>query len=155
LGNIIYQMITVQETIKFYYMRKLTIKRSQHATPCLILAFAEKMDRIFFPLSLCPFGWGRGRYQRPLRPLLPTLPTLPPLPPRFWPLLEYALQGKSHLCIPFLGMRGLSPNFHIHVSLGDLYIPKIGPHISLQQNYRQTDPGNIYKYERRNWETEH
>jgi hypothetical protein len=24
----------------------------------------------------------------------------------------------------------LSPNFHIHVSLNDLYIPRIGPHIS-------------------------
>ncbi len=37
---------------------------------------------------------------------------------------------------------GLSPNFHIHVSVSDLYIPKIGPHIFLQQN-RQTDLGNI------------
>jgi hypothetical protein len=37
---------------------------------------------------------------------------------------------------------GLSPNFHIHVSVSDLYIPKIGPHIWLRQN-RQTDPGNI------------
>jgi len=37
---------------------------------------------------------------------------------------------------------GLSPNFHIHVSVSDLYIPRIGPHILLQEN-RQTDPGNI------------
>jgi hypothetical protein len=29
------------------------------------------------------------------------------------------------------------------VSLSDLYIPRNGPHIFLQQN-RQTDPGNIY-----------
>jgi hypothetical protein len=29
-----------------------------------------------------------------------------------------------------------------HVSVSDLYIPSIGPHISLQQN-RQTNPGNI------------
>jgi hypothetical protein len=42
-----------------------------------------------------------------------------------------------------------NPNFHIHVSVGDLYIPRIGPHIWLQQNgsvyfeNRQTDPGNI------------
>jgi hypothetical protein len=42
----------------------------------------------------------------------------------------------------FWELRGLSPNFHIHVSVSDLYIPRIGPHISLQQN-RQTDPGNI------------
>jgi hypothetical protein len=38
-------------------------------------------------------------------------------------------------------MRGFSPNVHIHVSVGDLYIPWVGPHISLQQK-RQTDPGN-------------
>jgi hypothetical protein len=52
---------------------------------------------------------------------------------------------------------GLSPNFHIHVAASHLYIPRIGPHISLQQN-RQTDPGNINLsqiYECRNWETEH
>jgi hypothetical protein len=37
-------------------------------------------------------------------------------------------------------MRGLSPNFHIHVSVSDLYIPTFGPPIFLQQN-RQTDQG--------------
>ncbi len=42
----------------------------------------------------------------------------------------------------FWELRGLSPNFHIHVSVSDLYIPRIGPHISLQQNM-QTDPGDI------------
>ncbi len=36
---------------------------------------------------------------------------------------------------------GLSPNFHIHVSVSDLYIPRISPHIFLQQN-RQIYPGN-------------
>jgi hypothetical protein len=48
--------------------------------------------------------------------------------------------------IPFMyswEFRGLSPNFHIHVSVSDLYIPRIGFDIWLQQN-RQTDPG-IYK----------
>jgi hypothetical protein len=39
-------------------------------------------------------------------------------------------------------LRGLRPHFHIHVSVSDLNIPRIGPHIFLQQN-RQTDPGNI------------
>ncbi len=39
-------------------------------------------------------------------------------------------------------LRGLSPNFHIHMSVSDLYIPRSSPHISLQQN-RETDPGNI------------
>jgi hypothetical protein len=42
----------------------------------------------------------------------------------------------------FWELRGLSPNFHIHLSVSNLYIPRISPHISLQQN-RQTDPGNI------------
>ncbi len=41
-------------------------------------------------------------------------------------------------------LRGLGPNSYIHVSVSDLYIPRISPHIWLQQN-RQTDPGNIYK----------
>jgi hypothetical protein len=44
-------------------------------------------------------------------------------------------------------LRGLSPNFHIHVSVSDLCIPKIGPHIFLQRN-RQTDCGK--KIARRN-----
>ncbi len=47
--------------------------------------------------------------------------------------LVNTLQRKSHLCIPFRELRGLTPNFHIHVSVSDLYIPRIGPHISLQQ----------------------
>jgi len=43
--------------------------------------------------------------------------------------------------------------------VSDLYLPRLSPHIFLQQN-RQTDPGNIYVnlsqiYECRNWETEH
>jgi hypothetical protein len=42
----------------------------------------------------------------------------------------------------FWELRGLSPNFHIHVSVSDLYISRIGPHIFLQKN-RQTDCGNI------------
>ncbi len=33
-------------------------------------------------------------------------------------------------------LRGLSPNFHIHVSVSDLYIPRIGPHISTSRNGR-------------------
>ncbi len=39
-------------------------------------------------------------------------------------------------------LRGLNPNSYIHVSVSDLYIPRIGPHIWLHQN-RQNDPGNI------------
>jgi hypothetical protein len=30
----------------------------------------------------------------------------------------------------FWELRGLIPNYHIHVSVSDLYISRIGPHIS-------------------------
>ncbi len=39
-------------------------------------------------------------------------------------------------------LRGLSPNFHIHVSVSDLYIPMI----RLLQENMWTDPGIIYSY---------
>ncbi len=39
-------------------------------------------------------------------------------------------------------LRGLSPNFRINVSVSDLYIPRISPHIFLQQN-RQINHGKI------------
>ncbi len=39
-------------------------------------------------------------------------------------------------------LRGLSPNFHIHVSVSDLYISRIGLHIFMEQNM-QIDGGNI------------
>jgi hypothetical protein len=37
--------------------------------------------------------------------------------------------GNSVYIFLFWELCGLSPNFHIHVSVGDLYIPRIGPHI--------------------------
>ncbi len=55
--------------------------------------------------------------------------------------MDTALQGNFDWCIQ-KKLRGLSPNFHIHVSVSDLYIPTIDPPISLQQN-RQTDRGNL------------
>ncbi len=45
----------------------------------------------------------------------------------------------------FWELHGLSPNFHIHEYLSILYIPRIGPHIFLQQN-RQIYQGNIHMY---------
>ncbi len=47
-----------------------------------------------------------------------------------------ALQRQFRLYIPFLGLRGLSPNFHINVSVSDLYIRRIGPHISSSRKSR-------------------
>jgi hypothetical protein len=44
----------------------------------------------------------------------------------------------SMYVFPEKELRGLSPNFHIHVPVSDLYILTICPHILLQQN-RQTD----------------
>ncbi len=43
---------------------------------------------------------------------------------------------------PEMKLRGLVPIFHIHVSVSNLYIPRIDPPILLQQ-YRQTNPENI------------
>ncbi len=38
--------------------------------------------------------------------------------------------GNSvYICLSW-ELSGLSPNFHIHVSVSDLYVPRIGPHIS-------------------------
>jgi hypothetical protein len=45
-----------------------------------------------------------------------------------------ALQRKSHLCNPGKSIAGPQSYFHIYVSVIDLYIPRIGPHIFLQQN---------------------
>jgi len=36
----------------------------------------------------------------------------------------------------FWELRGLSPNFHIHVSVSDLFIPRIGPHVSSSRKGR-------------------
>jgi hypothetical protein len=60
------------------------------------------------------------------------------------PLRLHCVHCKENPFYEFLfwELRGLNPNFHIHVYVRDLYIPGIGPYISLQQN-RQTDPGNI------------
>jgi hypothetical protein len=44
--------------------------------------------------------------------------------------------------LPEKKLRALSPNFPIRVSVSDLYISRIGPHIFLQQA-RQTNRGII------------
>jgi hypothetical protein len=49
---------------------------------------------------------------------------------------------------PDMKLCGLVPNSYIHISVSDLYIPRIGLPIWLPQN-RQTDPRNIliaYRY---------
>ncbi len=43
---------------------------------------------------------------------------------------------KFETNIPRKELRSLSPNFHIHVSVSNLYIPTIGLPILLQENMR-------------------
>jgi hypothetical protein len=43
---------------------------------------------------------------------------------------------------PEMKLRGIIPNSYVHVSVSELFIPRMGLSIWLQQN-RQTDPGNI------------
>ncbi len=54
-----------------------------------------------------------------------------------------ALYQNLIYVFPEMNLRGRVPNPCIHVSVGDVYIPRIGLPIWLQQN-RQTDPRNIY-----------
>jgi hypothetical protein len=49
---------------------------------------------------------------------------------------------KYHLCITKKGIARTQSQFHIHLSVSDLNIPRIGPNIFLQQN-RQTVMGSI------------
>ena len=49
---------------------------------------------------------------------------------------------NSKQIFPEKELHGLSPNFHIHVSVSGLYIPTMGQPILLQENMC-TDPGNI------------
>jgi hypothetical protein len=53
------------------------------------------------------------------------------------------VEQKSHLCVPFLGIARLSPNFHIHVSVSDLHIPRIVPHFSCSRIGRSIVGGDI------------
>ncbi len=50
----------------------------------------------------------------------------------------------------FWELRGLSPNFRIHVSVSDFYIPRIGPHISCSRIGRSIV--GIYKSLKDTWQ---
>ena len=43
-------------------------------------------------------------------------------------------KGNPVYIFLFWELRGLSPSFYIHVSVSDLYSPRIGPHISSSRN---------------------
>ncbi len=48
--------------------------------------------------------------------------------------ITFAMHCKENPIYVFLCWEMRRLNFHIHVSVRDLHIPRIGPHISLQQN---------------------
>jgi hypothetical protein len=48
--------------------------------------------------------------------------------------IVHCTENLKHI-FPEMKLRGLVPDFYVHVSVSDLYIPMIGP--------LQTDPGNI------------
>ncbi len=51
------------------------------------------------------------------------------------PIASNSLHCNENYIYVFLfwKLRGLNPNFHIHMSVRNLYIPKIGPHISCRR----------------------
>jgi hypothetical protein len=51
---------------------------------------------------------------------------------------------KFEQIFPEKELHGQSPNFHIYVSVSDLYIPAIDLPILLQEIHMWTDPANIY-----------
>ncbi len=53
---------------------------------------------------------------------------------RFVAALQRHLTENFKQIFPEMKLRGIVPIFHIHVSVSDLYIPKIGPPILLQLN---------------------
>jgi hypothetical protein len=91
-------------------------------------------------MAVCRWGWR-------------TLPTILATPPTAWAgqrepyssEVSFALHCDANpiYIFPEKELHGLSLNFHIHVSVSNLYIPRIGPHIFLQQN-RQIHRGNTY-----------
>jgi hypothetical protein len=60
-----------------------------------------------------------------------------------WNFSAIHCNENSIYVFPEKELRGISPNLHIHVSVIDLHIPRLGPHIFLQQNRQADDPGNI------------
>jgi hypothetical protein len=64
----------------------------------------------------------------------------------FWTRTQRAVVHCKEISIyvfPEKELRGLSPNFHIHVSVSNLYITPLGLPIFLQQNRQATNQGDI------------
>ncbi len=50
---------------------------------------------------------------------------------------------ETEQIFPEKELRGLSPNFHVYVSVSDLYIPTIGSSYSVAGKYVDRSAGNI------------
>ncbi len=64
------------------------------------------------------------------------------------PTLQRTNTENLKQIFPEKELRSRSPNFHIHVSVSDLYIPTMDLPILLQENI-WTDPGNLINAHRR------
>ncbi len=81
-----------------------------------------------------PWSWGSSASRRPASPPGPRHTSTSSLKFKKKPWTESTHCNENPIYVfPEKRLRGLSPNFHIHVSVCDL----IGPHIFLQEN-RQT-----------------
>jgi hypothetical protein len=99
------------------YTRALLVshRRNFFVTPC-------RADLLQSPQGISLWPSSSHLYKLQSRP--PFLPA----PPH--------CNGYSVYIFLFWELRGLSPNFHINVSVSDLYIPRIGPHISSSRKGR-------------------
>jgi hypothetical protein len=92
-----------------------------------------------FTLELVLFNCLRSATERRKTKAVVTLPGSHPIFPSF---IVLTLKQDPIYVFPELKLPCVFPNFHIHISVSDLYIPIIGPPIFLQQN-SQTDRGSI------------
>jgi hypothetical protein len=106
-----------------------------------LVIFVSKVQGFYIQITE-QTGWGRGE-RRVVQPL--------------W--LAVLADGDLHCnenpiyTFLFWELRGLSPNFHIHVSVSDLYIPRICHIFSCRRSWKYINLSQIY--ECRNWEIEH
>jgi hypothetical protein len=61
-------------------------------------------------------------------------------------LLSLHCNGNSVYIFLFWELRGLSPIFHIYVSVSDLFIPRIGPHTSSSRKDRPSSGNICFKF---------
>jgi hypothetical protein len=102
--------------------------------------------RVYWWMSLVPRGtrlcwrrWGGRSYRTPRLPQSPASSCGQTI---IFVALQRHNTENSRKIFPEKELRGLSPDFHIHMSVSELYITMIGLHILLQV-HMWTDPRNI------------